>query len=610
MNQSLVGLIDADLLDNGTRHPNLALLKIAGYYVELGFEVHLISSYEEVININIYSKIFLSKVFTFTKVPSYIQNMINKGQIEYGGTGFFEDGGANLPREIEHHMPYYDLYKPYVEKQISLGHARSIYSDYLDYSIGFTTRGCFRKCEFCVNKKYKQAFLHSPIEEFLDKNRPYIYLWDDNILSYKGWEDIFNKLNHTGKPFQFRQGLDLRLMDDQKAFVINQSHYRNDVIFAFDDLKDERTIIKNLQIWKRHTNKICKLYILCAFESVDEIDIERTFKRIKILMKYGSLPYIMRFENYKNSRFKSLYIQIARWCNQPNIFKKMSFREFCLANQKYKSNKETNCSTLQSMIDFESEFPDLAKEYFDLKFYEENIFLTQYGYGRRYAHKPHCEFCKKNNLCWPELCSDNNKDDLLPKYFSKQIDLQCMVYPNADCAQYMSQCTRFLLKTIIYSEVSQIVLLLNKVGSKEIINKENTAPLSLNTNLVYHLIDILSKRGHAFYTLEEVLVHFNKENQVKIDLIKSICKLSCLLDLVLMYQESRTYRVRLSVLGAEFVKMSSNEKSILLNKLYLRIPYIQELCANDKVINLNNNNNFDFTEAISKHNKLAFCKKI
>ena len=31
-NEHFVGLIDADLLDNGTRHPNLALLKIAGYH--------------------------------------------------------------------------------------------------------------------------------------------------------------------------------------------------------------------------------------------------------------------------------------------------------------------------------------------------------------------------------------------------------------------------------------------------------------------------------------------------------------------------------------------------------------------------------------------------
>ena len=27
-----IGIIDADLLDNGTRHPNLALMKISGYY--------------------------------------------------------------------------------------------------------------------------------------------------------------------------------------------------------------------------------------------------------------------------------------------------------------------------------------------------------------------------------------------------------------------------------------------------------------------------------------------------------------------------------------------------------------------------------------------------
>jgi hypothetical protein len=32
-----IGLVDADLLCNGTRHPNLALLKIAGYFRDNGF---------------------------------------------------------------------------------------------------------------------------------------------------------------------------------------------------------------------------------------------------------------------------------------------------------------------------------------------------------------------------------------------------------------------------------------------------------------------------------------------------------------------------------------------------------------------------------------------
>ena len=32
----------------------------------------------------------------------------------------------------------------------------------------------------------------------------------------------------------------------------------------------------------------------------------------------------MRYEDYKKSKYSSLYIQIARWCNQPQFFKKMS----------------------------------------------------------------------------------------------------------------------------------------------------------------------------------------------------------------------------------------------------------------------------------------------
>jgi hypothetical protein len=69
-------------------------------------------------------------------------------------------------------------------------------------------------------------------------------------------------------------------------------------------------------------SKTTKLYVLCAYESQDVLDIINTFERIKILMKYGCLPYIMRYEKYKNCEFQSLYTQLARWCNQPQFFKK------------------------------------------------------------------------------------------------------------------------------------------------------------------------------------------------------------------------------------------------------------------------------------------------
>jgi len=41
-----IGIIDADLLDNGTWHPNLALMKINGYYKKQNNEVKLLKSYE------------------------------------------------------------------------------------------------------------------------------------------------------------------------------------------------------------------------------------------------------------------------------------------------------------------------------------------------------------------------------------------------------------------------------------------------------------------------------------------------------------------------------------------------------------------------------------
>ena len=42
-----IGIIDADLLDHGTRHPNLALLKISGFCKTKGHNVRLICDYSE-----------------------------------------------------------------------------------------------------------------------------------------------------------------------------------------------------------------------------------------------------------------------------------------------------------------------------------------------------------------------------------------------------------------------------------------------------------------------------------------------------------------------------------------------------------------------------------
>lgn len=357
-----IGLIDADLLDNGTKHPNLALMKLSGYYKAIGHDVTLITDYNSIIG---YDKVFVSKVFSFTMFPKEIKRSNN---VIIGGSGFYPDGnGPQLPKTVEHHMPDYSLYEEYINAKIKEGLKASHFNDYRDFSIGFMTRGCFRKCEFCINRKYDSVFRHSSVSEFLDPSRKYIYLWDDNVLAYAKWNEVLDELNATGKCFQFRQGLDIRVMTPEKAEVLSQSKYYGDYIFAFDDLTQKREVIKGLKVWKNQTSKITKLYLLCAYKSTDINDIEELFERISILMQFQCLPYVMRYENYKNSKLEKLYTHIARWCNQPHIFKKMSFREFCLAHMAYVKSGNVPAA-LRTFNEFMDEYPDVAKRYVDLKY--------------------------------------------------------------------------------------------------------------------------------------------------------------------------------------------------------------------------------------------------
>lgn len=342
-------------------------MKIASFCRTHGHSVVFVESYDDLEN---YDWLFLSCVFSYTK-ESLPEGILDSKNISAGGTGIDPTGKYQLPYEVEHSMPYYDLYKSWAESQLAKGKKRSSVADYLDYSIGFLTRGCFRKCDFCVNKKYDHVFKSSSLEEFLDQDRPYIYLWDDNFLGYKDWKDALKALNDSGKPFQFRQGLDIRLMTKEKATALAKSRYHGDYIFAFDHIKDRDVIEKKLRIWRDATRRGTRLYVLCAYDSQDVKDIESVFARIKILMHYSCLPYIMRYEAYKECELKSLYVAIARWCNQPHIFKKMSFRQFCEANQNYHKNPNTFCSSLRAMRQFEAENPEIAKQYFDLRYEEE-----------------------------------------------------------------------------------------------------------------------------------------------------------------------------------------------------------------------------------------------
>ncbi len=243
-----IGLCDADLLDNGSRHPNLVLMKIAGFLSDNNRLLALILDQKD--DKNRYDHIFISRVFTFTKLPEFYRKAKgtpDEAKFHIGGTGFYanetsireyrkkreEDffslenneylnsldnhrGGRKAKGiDMARQMPYYRLYDPFVERQEKAGFKRNRYKDYQKYSIRFLTRGCVRHCPFCINKLENQVCRYSKLEWFLDSERdkrgrlvrPYIYLWDDNFLASDRtvWEPLLQELINTKRPFQFRQ---------------------------------------------------------------------------------------------------------------------------------------------------------------------------------------------------------------------------------------------------------------------------------------------------------------------------------------------------------------------------------------------------------------------
>ena len=147
-----IGLVDVD----GHHYPNLALMKISAWHKKRGDNV------EWAMPLFDYDKVYKSKVFSFTPDDPYDYRC----ETELGGTGY-GDYSKVLPDEIEHTCPDYSLY------------------DIKDVAYGFTTRGCIRKCSFCiVPKKEGKIRPHADIEEFPDGRRNLI-LMDNNIVAHE-----------------------------------------------------------------------------------------------------------------------------------------------------------------------------------------------------------------------------------------------------------------------------------------------------------------------------------------------------------------------------------------------------------------------------------------
>lgn len=301
MNSGLkIGLIDAD----GHNFPNLALMKISSYHKSIGDSVGFVNHWDT------YDKVYISKVFSYSPNP-LLDHVIQAKDVSIGGTGWDDQFIAKqrtLLSEIEHIYPDYTLYPRF------------------DYALGFLTRGCGRKCPWCiVNEKEGDCNKVADIDEFWNGQKE-IKLLDPNLLAYRDRETLLKQLIKTKAKIDFTQGLDIRLLCDKETIDLLKKVRVKRVHFAYDEMKHSGIIEACLTNFKRHTNwgrNKVSVYVLTNYNSTFEEDMHR----IEFCKSLDFTPYVMIY-NKQNLRPGSVYFKLQKWCNNPLFLYTNTFDNF------------------------------------------------------------------------------------------------------------------------------------------------------------------------------------------------------------------------------------------------------------------------------------------
>lgn len=266
----------------------------------------------------------MSKVFSFT--PDY-DYFIDADIIHRGGSGycidlvdgkevFHPERDIHLSDEIEHMFPDYSIY-PALTK---------------DTAFGFLTRGCPRGCNFCIvgKKEGRCSRKVADLSEFWNGQKN-IVLCDPNILACPEWKDLLMQLMDSGAYVDFNQGLDIRMMTEEKALMLDRIRIK-EIHFAWDRYEDKDKVLPKLKLYadvskhSPHTHKAI-VYTLVNFNTTIEQDLDRIYT----LRDLGFWAYVMI---YDKEHCDPIYKALQRWVNNRFVFAKVDrFEDYTLKNR-------------------------------------------------------------------------------------------------------------------------------------------------------------------------------------------------------------------------------------------------------------------------------------
>lgn len=150
-------------------------------------------------------------------------------------------------------------------------------------------------CAFC-HVGYKEGLVSHKVADLQEfwRGQKNIILLDPNITACKEWRELFQQLIDSRAWVDFSQGLDIRLMDEEKTEMLMRMNIKR-VHFAWDRYRNKDLVLPKFQSFKARTGwdkRKMTVYVLTNFDSTFEEDLERVYT----LRDLGFTPYIMVYD--------------------------------------------------------------------------------------------------------------------------------------------------------------------------------------------------------------------------------------------------------------------------------------------------------------------------
>jgi len=286
-----IALHDSDY----TGFPNYALMKLSAYHKAQGDHVELWIPMVK------YDRVYSSKIFTFSPEDPMLPPDAIKGGTGYGIMD-------ELPPEVDAVFPDYSLYPD------------------CDHAIGFLTRGCIRKCPWCIVPK-KEGTIRA-YRNWQEVKRPDcrdIVFMDNNVLACDfGKQQMENMIGQNVR-IDFNQGMDARLITPEVAEIIGKLKWIRSVRMSCDTDAMLDTVLDRIDLLKQHGTKPYKVFVYLLVQ-----DIASAEKRAVALRNAGVDVFAQPYRDFENSIEPTRQMKdLARWINHKAIFNSVdSFADY------------------------------------------------------------------------------------------------------------------------------------------------------------------------------------------------------------------------------------------------------------------------------------------